>query len=88
MASSYDVQKVTINDHTFHTWRVKLKFFILEKCFGDQDKKINYVYEIMKIDSKVIDGIGNLAQKIFKKKTKMAHGNILFKVKYPNYFIM
>jgi hypothetical protein len=45
MASSYDVQKVTINDHIVHTWRVKLKFFILEKYFGDQDKKNNYVYE-------------------------------------------
>lgn len=41
--------------------------------------------KIMKIEFKVIDGIGNLAQRLLKK---MAHGNILFKVKYPNYFIM
>jgi hypothetical protein len=44
--------------------------------------------KIMKIDFKVIDGIGNLAQRLLLKKKKMAHGKILFKVKYPNYFIM
>ncbi len=34
--------------------------------------------KIMKIDFKVIDGIGNLAQRLlFKKKHNMTHGNML-----------